>query len=76
MSNGMIHIQLSFSKFAQAFNLTSSDWLKVDFWIHGLVTADTSHSERMLFVGLSLCDVATVTGICIRKSTFNPSAFV
>ena len=32
--------------------LTSSDWLKVGFWIHGPVAADTSYSERLLFVGL------------------------
>ena len=37
--------------------LTSADWLKVDFWIHGPVAADTSYSERLLFVGLPLCDV-------------------
>ena len=35
--------------------LTSSNWLKADFWIHGLVAADTSHSERLLFVGLPMC---------------------
>ena len=51
--------------------LTSSDWLKVDFWIHSPVTADISYSERLLFVGLPLCDVSAATGPCIKKSTFN-----
>ena len=29
-------------------HLTSSDWLKVDFLIHGPVAADTSCSEKLL----------------------------
>ena len=33
MSNGLIHVRS-----------TSSDWLKVDFWIQGPAAADTSHS--------------------------------
>ena len=45
--------------------LTNSDWLKVDFWIHGPVTADTSYSERLLFVCLPLCDVSAAAGPCI-----------
>ena len=47
--------------------------LKVDFWIHGPVAADTSDSERLLFVGLPLYDVSAATGPCIQKSTFNQS---
>ena len=38
-------------------NLTSSDWLKADFWIPGPVAADILYNERLLFVGLPLCDV-------------------
>ena len=56
--------------------LTSSDWLKVVLWIHSPVTTDTSYSERLLFVGLSLCDVSDATGPCIQKSTINQSEFV
>ena len=51
--------------------LTNSDWFKVDFWIHGPVAANTLYSERLLFVGLPLCDVSAATGTCIQKSTFN-----
>ena len=56
--------------------LTSSDWLKVDFWTHGPVKADTSYSERLLFVGFPLRDLSAATGPCIQKSTFNQSEFV
>ena len=28
--------------------LISSDWLKVDFWIHGPMAADTSYSEKLV----------------------------
>ena len=28
-------------------HLTSSDWLKVSFWIQGPVAADTSHSRTI-----------------------------
>ena len=56
--------------------LTSSDGLKVDFWIHGPVAADTSYSETLLFIGPPLCDVSAATGPCIQKSTFNQSEFV
>ena len=56
--------------------LTSFDWLKVDFWIHGPVAVDTSYSERLLFVGLPLCDVSAATGPCIQKPTFNQSEYV
>ena len=56
--------------------LTSSDWLKVDFWILGPVAADTSYSEKLLFVGLRLCDVSAATGPCIQKLTFNQSEFL
>ena len=56
--------------------LTSSDWLTVDFWIHGSVAADTSYSERLLFLGLPLCNVSAATGQCIQKSTFNQAEFV
>ena len=37
--------------------LISSDWLKVEFWVDGPMAADTFHGERLLFVGLPLCDV-------------------
>ena len=47
----------------QRKSLTSSDWLKADFWIHGPVAADTSYSERLLFA-------SAATGPCIQKSTF------
>ena len=57
-------------------HLTSSDWLKVDFLIHSPRAADTWYSERLLFVGLLLCDVSAATGLCIQKSTFNQSEFV
>ena len=73
MSNGMIHIQRSSANLRVCS--TSSDWLKVDLWIHGPVAAGTSHSERLLFVGLPLCDVSAATGSCIQKSTFNQSEF-
>ena len=43
MSNGMIHVQWSFREIACALK-TSSDLLKVDFWIQGPVAADTSHN--------------------------------
>ena len=63
MSNGMIHIQRPCSEFARAFNKFSL----VEFWIDGPVAADTSYGERLLFVGLPLCDVSAVTGPCIKK---------
>ena len=74
MSNGMIHIQRPCSEFARAFNKFSL----VEFWIDGPVAADTSYGERLLFVGLPLCDVSAVTGPCIKKNkkTFNRSEFV
>ena len=53
--------------------LASSGWLNVDFWMHGPVAADTSYSERLLFVGLPLCDVSAAAGPCIQKSTFDQS---
>ena len=54
--------------------LTSSDWLKVDFWIHGPVAAVTSYSERLLFVGISLCDVSAATGpFSYPKINFQPT---
>ena len=56
--------------------LTCSDWLKVNFWIHGPVAADTSYSERLLFIGLLLCNVSAATGPYIQKSTFKQSEFV
>ena len=65
MSNGMIHVQRSFRELLPAFS--SSDWLKVDFWIHGPVAADTSYSERLLFIGLPLCNVFAATGPCIKN---------
>ena len=56
--------------------LTSSDWSKVDFWIHGPVAAVTSYSERLLFVGLPMREVSVATGSCIQKSTSNQSKCV
>ena len=50
--------------------LTSSDWLKVDFWIHGPVAAGTSYSESLLFIGLPLCDVSAATGPMYPKTSF------
>ena len=51
MSSGRIHVQRSFREFACALN---SDWLKVDFWIHGPVAADTLHSRRSTTNSLSV----------------------
>ena len=39
----------------------NSDWLKIDFWIHGPVTANTSHSGRPVNNSLSLYDVSAAT---------------
>ena len=74
MSNGMIHIQRPCREFARAFNKFSlvESWI----WIDGPVAADTSYGERLLFVGLPLCDVSAATGPCIQKTTFNRSEFV
>ena len=70
VSSGRIHVQWSFCEFACALN---SDWLKVDFWIHGPVVEDTLHSRRPINNSLSQYNVSAATGICIRKSTFNQS---
>ena len=68
ISNGMIMSNSHSANWRE--RLTSSEWLKVNFWIHG-----PSSSERLLFVG-PLCDVSAATWPCIQKSTLNQSEFV
>ena len=50
--------------------LISSDWLKVEVLVDDPVTADTSYGERLLFVGLPLCDVSAATGPCIQENNY------
>ena len=55
--------------------LTSSDWLKVDFWIHGPVAVDTSHSERLLFIGHLLpMDHVSKNQLSTNQNLFNACA--
>ena len=44
---------------------------KLFFWIHGPVTADTSHSGRPTNNSLSRYDVSAATGPSIQNSNFN-----
>ena len=52
--------------------LTSSDWLKVDFFIVGPVAADTSHSGRPTNNSLSLLNAraAAVRGMTVGHVSF------
>ena len=77
MSSGRRHVQWSNGHSANLHvRYPNSDWLKVDFWIHGPVAADTSHSGRPMNNSLSLYDVSDATEPCIQKSTFNQSELI